>query len=211
MSYKVEIIETKDSIVQLKASKSSIKDLFRDLLNKTKSFKYQITSKVLLKRYKPNGEIESAPVYFSSVAKTVMNHRFKLKNSFQEVSYMIDVWVNEGPDWIVKSIESQYVNISTYRPLSGSSYISLPIELRNQRKGLINIKNRDQKCFYCAMLDILILEKNIQKEWEKLMKNLLSILLIQKKLQKKIKSLLVILIMIELSFPCKKKILAKLR
>ena len=28
MSYKVEIIETKDSIVQLKASKSSIKDCF---------------------------------------------------------------------------------------------------------------------------------------------------------------------------------------
>ena len=62
------------------------------------------------------------------------------------------------------SIESQYVNISTYRPLSGSSYINLPIELRNQTKGLINIKNRDQKCFYCAMLDILILQKNIQKE-----------------------------------------------
>ena len=33
MSYKVEIIERKDPIVQLKASKASIKDLFNDLLN----------------------------------------------------------------------------------------------------------------------------------------------------------------------------------
>ena len=33
MSYKVEIIERKDPIVQLEASKSSIKDLFNDLLN----------------------------------------------------------------------------------------------------------------------------------------------------------------------------------
>ena len=49
MSYKVEIVEIKDPIVQLKASKSSIKDLFSDLLNKTKGFKYQITLKVLLK------------------------------------------------------------------------------------------------------------------------------------------------------------------
>ena len=49
MSYKVKIIEKKDPIVQLEASKSSIKDLFSDLLNETKGFKYQITVKVLLK------------------------------------------------------------------------------------------------------------------------------------------------------------------
>ena len=52
MSYKVEIIERKDPIVQLEASKSNIKDLFNYLLNETKGFKYQITVKVLLKKYK---------------------------------------------------------------------------------------------------------------------------------------------------------------
>ena len=50
MSYKIRIIEGKDSIVQWEASKSSIKDLFNDLLNETKRFKYQITVKVLLKK-----------------------------------------------------------------------------------------------------------------------------------------------------------------
>ena len=49
MSYKVEIVERKNPIVQLEASKSSIKDFFSDFLNKTKGFKYQITVKVLLK------------------------------------------------------------------------------------------------------------------------------------------------------------------
>ena len=49
MSYKVEIIERKDPINQLEASKSSIKDLFSDLLNETKGFKYQITLKVVSK------------------------------------------------------------------------------------------------------------------------------------------------------------------
>ena len=49
MSYKVETIKKKDPIVQLEASKSSIKDLFSNLLNKTKGFKYQITVKALLK------------------------------------------------------------------------------------------------------------------------------------------------------------------
>ena len=54
MSYKVELVEKKDPVKQLEASKSSIKDLFNDLLNETKGFKYQITVNVLLKKYKPN-------------------------------------------------------------------------------------------------------------------------------------------------------------
>ena len=49
ISYKVELLGKKDSIEQLEASKSSIKDLFSDLLEETKSFKYQITLKVMLK------------------------------------------------------------------------------------------------------------------------------------------------------------------
>ena len=50
MSYKVEIVERKDPVVQLRASKLSIKDLFGDLLNETGGFKYQITVKVFPKK-----------------------------------------------------------------------------------------------------------------------------------------------------------------
>ena len=49
ISYKVKIIEKKDPILQLEASKFSIKNLFSDLLNEIKGFKYQITIEVLLK------------------------------------------------------------------------------------------------------------------------------------------------------------------
>ena len=100
-----------------------------------------------LKKYKPNGEIEFAPIYFNSLTKLVINHRYKLNKSFQEILYRIDAWINEGSGWIVESIESQYINISTDKPLVGSSYIDLPIALSNPRKGLINIKSNDQKCF----------------------------------------------------------------
>ena len=89
-SYKVEIVERKDPIVQLEASKLSTKDLFSDLINEIKGFKYQITVKVLLKKYKPNGEIEFAPIYFNSLTKLVINHRYELNKSFQELLYRID-------------------------------------------------------------------------------------------------------------------------
>ena len=42
-SYKIEVVNKKDPLVQLEASKLSIKNLFKDLLNEIKSFKYQIT------------------------------------------------------------------------------------------------------------------------------------------------------------------------
>ena len=107
---------------------------------------------------------------------------------------MIDVWINNGPGWNVESIESQYFNISTYRPLSGSSYMDLPAELRSPRKGLINIKNKDKKCFlWCH-----VRHTNPSKEHPERIKKLT-------------KKLLKNLIMMELSFLCKKKILTRLK
>ena len=101
----------------------------------------------MLKKYKHNGEIEFRLVYFNSVTKTVTNNIFKLENSLEGILYMIDVWINNGSGWIIELIESQYINISTYRPLSESSYMDLPVELKSPRKGLINIKSKDKKCF----------------------------------------------------------------
>ena len=61
---------------------------------------------------------------------------------------MIDIWINNESDWNVESIESQYINISTYRPLAGSSYIDLPVELRSPTKGLINMKKQRSKMLF---------------------------------------------------------------
>ena len=107
---------------------------------------------------------------------------------------MINAWINNGSGWIIELTESQYINISTYRPLVGSSYIDVPIELKHPRKELINIKKKIRNVFYGVMLDILILLKIIQEKFKKL-----------------IKDFLVVLIMMELSFLCKKKILARLK
>ena len=71
----------------------------------------------------------------------MINHKFSLENAFKEILYSIDNWINKGSGWIVELIESQYIDISTYRPLSGCSYVKLPAELRSPKKRLTNIKN----------------------------------------------------------------------
>ena len=70
---------------------------------------------------------------------------FQLNN--KNFLYRIDNWINKGSGWLVELIKSQYSNISTYRPLSGSSYVKLRTELRSSKNGIINIKSKDHKCF----------------------------------------------------------------
>ena len=52
-----------------------------------------------------------------------------------------------GSGWVIDRIDSHYINVTLYKPLNGSSYIELPMELRNSKKGLINMKNEDEECF----------------------------------------------------------------
>ena len=164
MSYKFEIVEKKHPILQLEASNLSIKNLISDLLNELKGFKYPITLEVLLKKYKHNGEIGLRPDYFNSVTKTVTNNIFKLEKSFEEILYMIDVWINNGSGWVIELIKSQCINISTYRPLLRSSYMHLPVELRSPKKGLINFKNKDKKCFlWCHVRHINLSNKHPER------------------------------------------------
>ena len=79
LSYKVELNENKDIV-------------FSDLLNETKSFKYQITLKVTLRKHKSNREIDVWPVCFNSTTTTttVINYKFSLDKSVQKILYRID-------------------------------------------------------------------------------------------------------------------------
>ena len=154
MTYKVKLIDKKILYH---------KDLFNDFLDETKIFKYQIT----VKKYKGT-KTEFSPVFFSSTTKTV---NFDLEKAFQETLYRIDYLINEGSGWIVESIYFQYINISTFRPLSRSSYIKLPVELKSSKKGIIKIENSDQKCFlWCPTRHINLVkihpERITQKDQE---------------------------------------------
>ena len=109
--------------------------------------------------------------------------------------YRTDNWINEGSGWIVELIESQYINVSIYRLLSGSSYVKLPAELKSPKKGLINMKNNDQKCFlWCHVRHTNPVKIHPERE-----------------LREKIKNLLIVLIMMRLGFLFEKKILARLK
>ena len=103
----------------------------------------------MLSKHKENGGIEFAPVYFNSTTKTVINsYKYLLDKSFQEILYGIDNWINEGSGWVIESVNKEYVNISIFSPLSGSTYIELSCRLKNSMKGLIILKAATRNTFF---------------------------------------------------------------
>ena len=129
-----------------------------------KGFKYQFTVAILLSKDKMNGDTEYSPVYFNSTTKTVINFEFSLDKSFQEILCRVDNRINEGSGWIIESLESEYVNISAYNPLVGSTYIDLPDGFKHRVKGLINITNNDNKWFlWCHIRHLNLVERNPQR------------------------------------------------
>ena len=119
--------------------------------------------KALLEKHKENGDIKFALIYFNFTAKTVINSEY-LDKSFREILYRNNNWVNKGSGWMIESIDAEYVNISIYTSLSGSTYIKLLVKLRNSMKGLINIKNNDNKCFpWCHVRHLNSLKIHAEK------------------------------------------------
>ena len=86
-------------------------------------------------------------VYFDSGPITVINQRFNLNKAYEILKHRLDIWSERDSGWIVDKIEDIKINIANYEPLAGSSYIPLPPKLNNLMKGLINLKNKDDKCF----------------------------------------------------------------
>ena len=95
-SYKIEIVDQKDLIIQLKASEIVIVEFFKDLLVELKSFKYQITLCIFLSKVKNSEYTEYRPVYFNSLTKTVIGDNYFLGHCLNEIVFRLENWISHG-------------------------------------------------------------------------------------------------------------------
>ena len=75
-TYAVEIINNKSL---------SLTNLFDELLREKRGFKYVLSTKFILKKRINDNEHKCFTVYFNSLAKTVINPKYHLKDSFEEI------------------------------------------------------------------------------------------------------------------------------
>ena len=109
-------ISLDDSLV---LAKSSINNLFRDLLRQKRGFKYNLAVIITLKRWN-NGinrfDIETK--HIKTKAITVANQRFNLNSAYEELKSRLDIWTGLGSGWIVDKIEDIDIDIANYESLA---------------------------------------------------------------------------------------------
>ena len=165
-SYEINIRNDRDPLVQMENTRKGAERQLTTLLNEMKGLKYVETLKVTFKKISADVIVEKS-AYFNSASQTIINQmeiNEALQMSKQNILNKIAQWISEGSGWTIQSVDSHYLNIAKYEPMKGSSYIQLPSELRNSKKGLINMKNEDNECFrWCHIRHINPQEKYPQR------------------------------------------------
>ena len=154
-SYETELQDNLNLLNHFMKTRPLTESYLDDLLKTMKGFKFIETLEVTFEKDTIDSKTGKhvsiyKTAFFNGKAKTITkvdDIEPELNMSRQEILNVIDKWVSEGSGWVIDRIDSHYINVTLYKPLNGSSYIELPMELRNSKKGLINMKNEDEECF----------------------------------------------------------------
>ena len=183
-SYEIELKDNLNPLNHFTKTRPPTESHLEDLIKTMKGFKFIETLEVTFEKDtidSKTGKLVSIykTAFFNGKAKIVTkvdDLELELNMSRQEILNMIDKWVSEGSGWVIDRIDSHYLNVTLYKTLSGSSYIELPTELRNSKKGFINMKNKDEKCFIWCHIRHLIPQikypERIKKEDKKMINEL---------------------------------------
>ena len=171
-SYDIELQDNLNPLNHFAKTKELVESHLENLLKDIKGFKFIETLEVTFEKDTINSKTGKRvsiykTAFFNGKAQTITKPNDiepELSMSRQEILNVIDKCVLEGSGWVIDRIDSHYINVTTYKPFHGSSYIELPMELRNPKKGLINIKNKDDECFrWCHIRHLNPQEKHPQR------------------------------------------------
>ena len=160
-SYEIELQDNLNPLNHFTKTRPQTESHLEDLLKTMKGFKFIETLEVMFVKVTIDSKTGKhvsiyKTAFFNGKAKIITkvdDIEPELSMSRQEILNVIDKWVSEGSEWVIDRIDSHYLNVTLYKPLNGSSYIELPTELKNPKKGLINIRNKDDECFRWCHID----------------------------------------------------------
>ena len=153
-SYDIELQDNLNPLNHFTKTKALVESHLENLLKDMKGFKFIEMLEVTFEKDTIDSKTGKhvsiyKTAFYNGKAKTITKPNDigpELNMSRQEILNVIDKLVSEGSGWVIDRIDSHYINVTLYKPLNGGSYIELPTELRNSKKGLI-MKNKDEECF----------------------------------------------------------------
>ena len=166
-THEVAIIDKKDPARQLDYTKLAITSYLRNIFNKYGAFKANINLNVDFIKDSVEGEPIEANGNFNSLDFKILHPddiKDFLDKATEKILSVIADWISKGSGWTIKEVRGHFINIVKYLPLRGGSHIKLPKKLRNSMKGLINMQNRDDKCFmWCHLRNLYPRKKDPQR------------------------------------------------
>ena len=138
-----------DPLSTLEAYKKRLYNVLEISMNKEGSQKFNITLKIRFRRHE-----NEAVAHFNGGMQTL--NRLDAFEDLYEISKRkiwtsFDTYLKEGSGWIIDRLEILYLNTYRYQPVKISSYIPTPPSIIHKR-AIINIKNKDLKCFEYSVL-----------------------------------------------------------
>ena len=148
-----------------------IKKTLIDFFTYHKNIKFRLVLVCIMEKQNYDSKIgitgiETAKVYFSSetLENLLADEAMKLvEDSFKSIEDKIQSYAQDGSAWQFKEVEQLEIHTTEHNPLKGSSYIDLPKWIKD-KKAIINIKNKDNKCFLWCILRYLH-PKERDAEW----------------------------------------------
>ena len=86
-----------------------------------------------------------------------------LSKSINNIIEKISIYQQNGSGWYFKEVIQLEIHTVKYNPTKGSSYILLPNWISN-KKAIVNIQNKDEKCFlWCILRYLHPIDKNNER------------------------------------------------
>ena len=130
-----------DPMTFLKSKYDDLKDVIKQAIKERGGIKWYLSKKVKMTRRKGE-ENEKTEPHFRGKCQTSL--KFEdidegMKESIKKIYNSFIEFQRQGSNWTIDKM-------TRYRPLRRSNYIPLPINLRSKH-AIINVKNKDNKCF----------------------------------------------------------------
>lgn len=157
--YTYEFQEDKWEIDDIKHALAKCKNTIKNEISRLKQgIKFFPT--LFVRFYKPiNNQITDQDAVFRCATSTLFpgatdeDITMTIENALNHFITSIYNFCANGSGWIVLKYTHMDLNTAVHSPISTSSFIPLPLHYRNSKKGLINIRNRNNhKCLrYCLL------------------------------------------------------------
>ena len=160
------VIEGEHGFTPMEFFKNNAKKL-KDFLRNNRKIKFRLVlvclmEKQMIEKNRLAGIVEDKAYFNTETNINLESTDVKrlLSLIIKSILIKLEEYKKNGSGWYFKEIVSLEIHTVEYNPMNGSSYIPLP-DWISKKRAIINIQNRDEKCFlWCILRYIYPRDKN---------------------------------------------------